>query len=217
MRAELRDAIPTTTIISSSSLNHLTDFDADPRFQLWTWGGRMRMVPEGWKLPSTDVKATWNLWHYGHIQDRIRPLRHLKKADLQGSTQITLWSKTNGVMAAIAATMVEMKKVETVEGVTKLSATESAAAFDDAIVELMESVRVGSTKGTVRWMEMSISTLYNHLKVVRQQRKRKRDEQLQLQQQPSSRSRKAEAGEAGGAENSEAEWCREAGMCVGRV
>ena len=26
---------------------------ADSRFQVWMWGGRMHMVPQGWKLPST--------------------------------------------------------------------------------------------------------------------------------------------------------------------
>ena len=180
MRTELRDAIPIATTSSPSS-NQLTDIDTDPRFQLWTWNGRLHMVPERWQFPSTDVKATWNLWHYGHLQDRIRPLRHLKKADLQGSAQITLWSKTNGVMGAIAATMVEMKVVETVEAVTRMSATESAAAFDTAIVQLMEKVRTGATRGRGRWMEMSIGTLYNHLKAVRVQwkRKRKRDDQQQ--------------------------------------
>ena len=179
MRSEWRDALPTTAAAVSSSSNQLTDVDADPRFQLWLWKGRMHMVPETWKFPKTDVKAVWNLWHYGHIEEKIRPLRHLKKADLQGSAQITLWSKANGVMGVIAATMVEMKAVETVEAVTKLSASESASAYDAAIVQLMEKVKPGVTRGSSRWTEISIGTLYNHLKVMRGQRKRKRDEQHQ--------------------------------------
>ena len=184
MRAELRDAIPpTATAASLPSPNQLLDIDADPRFQLWTWKGRMHMVPEGWLFPSTDVKTTWNLWHYGHMEARIRPLRHLKKVDLQGSAQITLWSKTNGVMAAVAVMMVEMKAVEAVADVTRLSAEQSSAVFDAAIVQLMERVRVGSTRGRGRWMEMSIGTLYNHLQTVRRERKRKRDEQHQQQEE----------------------------------
>ena len=176
MRSELRDAMPTAAA-PSASLNQSADVNADPRFQLWSWKGRMHMVPETWKFPKTDVKATWNLWHYGHIEEKIRPLRYLKKADLQGSAQITLWSKANGVMGAIAATMVEMKVVEAVEAVTKLAATESAAAYDDAIVQLIEKVKPGVTRGSSRWTEMSIGTLYNHLRVTRQRRKRRRDEQ----------------------------------------
>jgi hypothetical protein len=197
MRTELRDAIPATTTTSPSP-KQFTDADADPRFQLWTWKGRLHMVPEGWQFPSTDVKATWNLWYYGHVHDRIRPLRHLKKADLQGSAQVTLWSKTNGVMGAIAATMVERKVAETAEGVARLSATESAAAFDGAIVQLMEKVKAGSTQGRGRWMEMSIGTLYNKLKDVRLERKRKRDEEQQAMGEA------GEAGEAAEATGSEA-------------
>ena len=196
MRSEWRDALPTTAAAVSSSSNQLTDVDADPRFQLWLWKGRMHMVPETWKFPKTDVKAVWNLWHYGHIEEKIRPLRHLKKADLQGSAQITLWSKANGVMGVIAATMVEMKAVETVEAVTKLSANESASAYDAAIVQLMEKVKPGVTRGSSRWTEISIGTLYNHLKVMRGQRKRKRDEQ----HQPADEAGNSEAEEV---ENSE--------------
>ena len=73
--------------------------------------------------------------------------------------------------------MVEMKVVEAVEAVTKLAATESAAAYDDAIVQLIEKVKPGVTRGSSRWTEMSIGTLYNHLRVTRQRRKRRRDEQ----------------------------------------
>ena len=175
MRAELREAIPAATT-ATTALHSLTDSNADPRFQLWMWKGAMHMVPEGWLFPSTDVKATWNLWHHGHVQDKIRPLRHLKKADLQGASQITLWSKTNGVMTAVAEMMVEMKAVEAAADVTRLSAEEWSSKFDAAIVQLMEKVKEGSTRTRSRWMEMSIGTLYNHLKPARLQRKRKREE-----------------------------------------
>ena len=199
MRAELRDAIPTATPPSSSP-NALADPTTDPRFQLWQWGGALHMVPEGWKLPVADVKATWHLWQYGHVEARIRPLRNLKKADLQGGGQISLWSKTNGVMTAVAEVMVEMKVVEAVGEVRRLSAEESSAAFDTAIVQLMERVREGSTRTRGRWMEMSIGTLYNHLKGVRGQRKRKRDEQRQQ-----AAGEAGEAGEAADATGSEVE------------
>ena len=178
MRAELRVALPTASTATSSA-PALADGAIDPRFQLWPWKGKLHMVPEGWLLPVTDVKTTWNLWHYGHVEAKIQPLRHLTKADLQGSAQVTLWSKANGVMAAVAAAMVEMKAVQAEEELSKLSVEQSAAAFDAAIVQLMERVRAGSTRGRGRWMEMSIGTLYNYLKPVREERKakkRKRDE-----------------------------------------
>ena len=174
MRAEIRDALPAATHTPASPES--TDPLADPRFQLWMWRGKMHMVPEGWRFPSTDVKATWNLWHFGHVHERIRPLRYLKKADLINASQITVWSKCRSVMKAIATEMVEMKLVQSLEEVEKLSAVDSSAAFDRAIVQLMEKVKAGSTRGRGRWMEMSIPTLYDHVGKVRE-RKRKRQEE----------------------------------------
>ena len=78
-------------------------------------------------------------------------------------------------MKAIAEEMVDMKVVQSVEEVEKLTAIDSSATFDRAIVQLLEKVKVGSTRGRGRWMEMSISTLYDHLASVRE-RKRKRQE-----------------------------------------
>ena len=148
------------------------DPNIDPRFQLWTWGGRMHMVPQNWILPTLNIKDTWNLWHFGHITDKIRPLRYLKKIDLNGdSKQITLWSKTNGVMKAIAGAMVELGLVSTTEAVLRLSSADSLSYFDRAIVHWMEQLRVNSTLLNGRWTELSVSTLYKL-----RQRKRKADE-----------------------------------------
>jgi hypothetical protein len=189
MRAELRNALPATTHTPASP--EPIDPLADPRFHLWTWRGEMHMVPEGWRFPSTDVKATWNLWHFGHVHERIRPLRHLKKADFVNASQITVWSKCRGVMKAIAAEMVEMKLVQSLEEVEKLSGVDSSAAFDRAILQLMEKVKAGSTRGRGRWMEMSIPTLYDHVGKVRRKRKRQ-DAQQEEEEEVAQTDRLAE-------------------------
>ena len=174
MRTELRDALPAASSATVPPPDP-TDSAADPRFQLWMWKGKLHPVPEGWKLPSTDLKATWNLWHFGHVQQWIRPLRNLKKADLEGGGQISLWSKTNGVMAAIADVMVEMEMVHTAADVAKLSAEESSVAFDAATLQLMEKLKAGSTTRRGRWMEKSVGTLYNHLNGGRKKRRREEE------------------------------------------
>jgi hypothetical protein len=189
MRAELRDTLPAATHTHDSPVP--TDPLADPRFQLWMWRGKMHMVPEGWRIPSTDVKATWNLWYFGHVHERIRPLRHLKKADFVNASQITVWSKCRGVMKAIAAEMVEMKLVQSLEEVEKLSGVDSSAAFDRAILQLMEKVKAGSTRGRGRWMEMSIPTLYDHVGKVRRKRKRQ-DAQQEEEEEVAQTDRLAE-------------------------
>jgi len=172
-------ARPLTDPSSSSSSSPLIDSDdADPRFTTWTWKGRLHPVPENWLFPSTDVKATWNLWHFGHVGDRIRPLRCLKKHDLNGtSVQTTLWSKTRGVMEEIALVMVEMDMAHTTAEVRRWQPGESAAAFDEAIVRLFEKLKEGATKTKGRWMEMLIPTLYNHTAPLRKARKRRREQE----------------------------------------
>jgi len=111
MRKELHDALPSVP----SAPAPLVDPSLDPRFHLWSWGGRMHMVSADWVFPSTDAKATWNLWHFGHVGEHIRPLRYLKKADLKDSSQVTLWSKTGQVMKLLAQLMVEMRLVQSID------------------------------------------------------------------------------------------------------
>jgi hypothetical protein len=174
MRAELRETRAPQPTDPLSSLS--TDPNADPRFKLWSWGGKFHMVPEGWVFPSTNVKDTWQLWYFGHLADQIRPLRYLKKADLLGGGQVALWSKTHGVTTAIVAVMVEMKLLEAGEDVVRLSRDQSSTLFDQAIVQLMEKVKTGLVRERGRWMEMSVPTLYAH---ILRARKRRREEEEQ--------------------------------------
>ena len=149
----------------------------DSRFQLWAWGGKLHMVPEGWIFPSTNVKDTWNLWHFGHLADRIRPLRYLKKYDLGSKAQVTVWSKTRGVMQAISQVIVDMQLVQAVEAVLVLNAADSSTLFDQAIVALMDQLRAESTREKRRWMEMSVPTMYALVLKDRYRRKRRREEE----------------------------------------
>ena len=171
VRAELRQVHAAETLASASTAP--VDPSVDPRFQLWSWGGRLHMVPQGWVFPSTNIKDTWNLWHFGHLTDKMCPLRCLKKFDLVGAAQITLWAKTSGVMKAISQSMLDMELVQTKEAVLALAAADSSALFDRAVVQLMEQVRPRSTQERGRWMEMSMPTWYAY---VQRCRKRKRED-----------------------------------------
>jgi hypothetical protein len=172
LRTEMR-----TQAADTHAMPSLIESSIDSRFQLWGWGGRLHMVPEGWTFPSTNVKDTWNLWYFGHLTDRIRPLRYVKKFDLGSKAQVTLWSKTRGVMQAISQVMVDMQLVQTLEAVPALTTADSSALFDRAIVVLMDRVRARSTQERRRWMEMSVPTLYALVLKDRNRRKRRREEE----------------------------------------
>ena len=171
MRREIRDV----QAADAAALPSLIPAPSDSRFLVWTWGGRMHMVPQGWILPSsTNVKDTWLLWHFGHLADRVGPLRNLKKYDLNGTNaQKTLWSKTRGTMSAIAQVMVDSLMVRSVEDVLTLSEGESSAFFDRAVVTFMNELKAGTTRGRARWMEMKIPTIYA---LMMKSRKRRRAE-----------------------------------------
>ena len=176
MRGEMRTEIQGLRVEGAVAAEpSLLSSSADPRFQLWMWGSRMHMVPEGWTLPSSiNLKDTWHLWHFGHLAHRIGPLRNLRKFDLTTAPQVTLWSKTKQTMSAIAQRMVDMEIVRTVQEVLTLGEAESSAFFDQAIVELMEQLKAGITHGRRRWMEMKIPTVYA---LLLKTRKRRREEQ----------------------------------------
>jgi hypothetical protein len=173
MRTEIRDA----HAADMQAMPSLIEPPVDPRFQLWTWGGRLHMVPQGWIFPSTNVKDTWNLWHFGHLTDKIRPLRLIKKFDLGTDAQVSLVSKTRGVMDAISQVMFDMQLVPTTEDVQTLSAADSSSHFDRAIVVLMDQLRSRSSQERSRWMEISVPRLYDLVLKDRDRRKRRREQE----------------------------------------
>ena len=141
------------------------------------------------------------MWHFGHVHDCIRPLRELKQFDLTNKAQVVKWSKCAQVMRAVAQAMVELKVVDSVKDVVTLSAADSTAAFDRAIVKVMEQVKEGSTRGSGRWMEMSIATLYDHINAMmirtqqRTKQSRKRKPQAVREEEESKEESKEESEE----------------------
>jgi hypothetical protein len=152
----------------------------DGRFRLWTWGGQLHPVPEGWRLSSTDVMSTWRLWHFGNPAERIRPLRHLEKADLADQAQVTQWSKTRGVMTAISERMISIGSVTCVEEIGRLTEEVATPAFTRAITQLMEELKPDSTRKRSRWTEMRMPTLYTHVMRLKNERKRRREQEIEV-------------------------------------
>jgi hypothetical protein len=168
MRAEVRDALPDRVRASAPQAH--ADASGDSRFQLWMWGGKLRPVPEGWQLPSTDAMATWRLWYFGNVSERIRPLRHLHKSDLV-SKDVSRWSKTHTVMEEITRTMVDLKVVTREDDVGQLSEEAASAAFTQSIAALMERVRPGATRKRGRWTQMAPGTLYKYVNETNKRRR----------------------------------------------
>jgi hypothetical protein len=52
------------------------------QYTYFQWGGRFRTVPEGFALPSVDVRTSWRLWFEGDPTRQILPFRNINPQDL---------------------------------------------------------------------------------------------------------------------------------------
>ena len=51
-------------------------------YRVWAWpDGSLRMVPQGFVMPSCNVAHLFNIWVMGNHTEQIQPYRHLKSAD----------------------------------------------------------------------------------------------------------------------------------------
>jgi hypothetical protein len=85
-------------------------------------------------------------------------------------------------MTLIAEVMVEMGIVQSMKDVEKVSPSESAEAFDRAVVRVMELAKEGSTRGKRRWMEMVVPTMYAGVGPLRKKRAQEQRERKRRQQ-----------------------------------
>ena len=72
-------------------------------YKYWEWGGKFRVVPEGWGFPSGIATNTlWDLWLDGDKRMGIRPYEVVSKnsGDVKKSTTIKM-SKAKTVMKCI--------------------------------------------------------------------------------------------------------------------
>lgn len=130
-------------------------------YAMFTWGGKLHMVPANWTLPNNCVKDVWTLWFFGHKEDKIRPYRLLEPRDMQNQNQKSMLSKIRRVMAEIIKTGVAMHLVEAESDVFTMNRDKSSTFFDKAFTVLYEKVK-GSTVSN-RWTEITVPTVYNML------------------------------------------------------
>ena len=49
------------------------------QFSQFHWGGKLRMCPENFEFPLSDVKTMFNLWHFGNSAMKIQPYKHFDR------------------------------------------------------------------------------------------------------------------------------------------
>jgi len=113
LRSDIMDELPmrvTNSVIAHCNVKGgrritLQMFEAAMQKLSWAWGGRMdRPVPIGWRLPKTRVKEICELFHFGIINQNIRPFRKIKGSwlDTKDKSMFTKASKVYETIVKIA-------------------------------------------------------------------------------------------------------------------
>lgn len=101
----------TPAVVEPPPLPAVGDFDS------WTWGGRVgQFFPPTFRMPECTVKCLWDLWHFGHKQQRIRPYKLLKSFNLHVFADRSELSKARGVISALHDIGVEQGLIPIVPG-----------------------------------------------------------------------------------------------------
>jgi len=163
---------------NNNNTNNTYEEPTDPRFQWFSWGGKLHMVPEGYNIPKVTLKEMWNLWWFGNIQNKIQPLRRLQSDSIQVKSQKTQLSKTRKCMKEIAMEAVKMDEVKSIEDIPKLDRKRSYEVFDTAFTRLNKKMKhtfqlnsksdhnshiVNNSQLSNRIGEVAIATFYDNL------------------------------------------------------
>lgn len=137
----------------------------------WESDHKFHMVPQNWVLPQNCVKDVWLLWHFGHLQNKIRPYRLLEPMDMMNQNQRSLLSKIRRVMKEITKAGKDAELITEETQAIKMLREDSSSFFDKAFELLMNKLNRNIL--SPRWTEITIPTVYN---LIEKYKKRRRDE-----------------------------------------
>ena len=72
----------------------------DIEFPVYTWGGRMHIVPYGYVLPKYKVSIMWTLYSSGLPAEGIAPLKNLWSFDQLKPGDSVSWSEAKRLLSA---------------------------------------------------------------------------------------------------------------------
>jgi hypothetical protein len=133
-------------------------------FMEWEWGGQSgRMFPETFEFRTLDCKTMWNLWHFGHSGEHIRPF----KTDgfykhLRNQTQKVRYCQTKRIMLILEKIIQDNSWLpDPVEDISSLDVAQSDEIFERAFSRMMVDLYAESSFSSKRPHELMIRTLCN--------------------------------------------------------
>ena len=139
----------------------------DSRFDLFEWdNGELHMVSKEFEFPKSLPKDMWDLWHFGHLHNRIKPFRYLTTRDLNNNEGIQL-SRIKRVMEFIEkvglnwlASKPATDRFTMKTSVEDFTAVESSKFFELAWPIVGEHLKKSNSP---RWTDALVGTVYNWL------------------------------------------------------
>jgi len=132
-------------------------------FRFWTWGGKIRPVPENWSFPKGNVKAICDLFITGLPVLEIRPLRHVRCHDLARSDQ-SRFTKAEYIYRKICSLSVEMGVVSSINDYRSMTIVAWDTVFAETFPHMISMVEVANGKTLKKAGELSVFTFYDYLK-----------------------------------------------------
>jgi hypothetical protein len=152
MRESDNTAISVTLPVTSAGSGH----------RFWTWGGKIRPVPEDWVMPKATVKAICDLFFTGQPLLEVRPFRLISTSDLPRKSQSS-FSKALHVYSVMKKRAVEKSLVASEEEFRSLNLPRWDAIFDEVFTEIITAVNARRSIAIRNAGEIKYCTFYDML------------------------------------------------------
>ena len=124
---------PAPSAVPMDAPNGAEDVRNLDAYQVWNWGDRIQMVPQGWRLPKITARRAWELWHFGIPSLRIQPLRRLMPFNLSVVSDKVDLSRLRRVMAELEDVILQdLQLPDGKERISDLSYAESSTLVEAA-------------------------------------------------------------------------------------
>jgi hypothetical protein len=128
--------------------------------RLWTWGGGLHPVPEGFEFPTANLNTLWHLWFGGIPAQQIGPLKSLKCTDLKKKDKSRL-AKARQVIEKLVAQLPAANRT----GLTSLTAASRDQLYEQAFRSFFEVICGGQSMASRNYGDHSYLTWYDKIRI----------------------------------------------------